>query len=311
MLIDRLDAAGLARMEAAVRSGEPVRLGRDAFASAPTHVRPDEIVPLCHGTDDPALARWLPPGAASRPELAVSVVIPTHRQRPLGLAALAAQDVRTEIVVLANGGFTEGERVEWRGHGPTRNAGVLRARAPYVLLTVDDALPLGAGFVRTLVEALEAGDHDAVTARQVPWPTSDPVTRARLRRWTPPPGDDATAAVRAEVTLDNVAALYRTDALLADPFDAVDIAEDWLWARRHRVGYVPTAVVAHAHPRRFRALYARTRAIHRARVRAGEPPAVPGLAAFARGLPGVVGRDAPGALGELLGQLVGGREGRG
>ncbi len=110
--------------------------------------------------------------------------------------------------------------------------------------------------------------------------------------------------------LDNVAALYRRDALLADPFDAVDIAEDWLWGRRHRVGYVASAPVAHAHVRRFGELYARTRAIHRLRVREGEAATVPGPRALLRALPGVVGADAPGALGELLGQWVGGREGR-
>ncbi len=307
MLIDRLDRAGLARLEAAVRAGEPVRLGRHALATAPAGVFPDEIAPLCHAVDDPAAAPWLPPPARPRTDLAVSVVIPTHRQRPIGLAALEAQDVETELIVLANGAYTEGVRVPWRGHGPTRNLGVQLARAPYVLLTVDDALPLGAGFVRTLVEALEAGGYDAVTARQVPWPTSDPTTRARLRAWTPPA---ALPGAPAAVTLDNVAALYRRDALLADPFDPVDIAEDWLWARRHRVGYVAAAPVAHAHPRRFAELYARTRAIHRQRVLAGEPPAVAGPAALLRALPGTVGRDLGGALGELLGQWVGGREGR-
>lgn len=306
MRIDRLDRGGLATLEAAVRAGEPVYLGR-AARPPPAGPALDELVPLCHAVEDPALARWLPPAARPGTPLAVSVVIPTHRRRPLGLAALEAQDVETERIVLANGPWTDGVRVPWTGHGPTRNVGLRLARHPYVLFTVDDAIPLGAGFLRTLVEALEAGNHDAVYARQVPWPTSDPVTRARLRAWTPPPDHSGRPATRPTGTLDNVAALYRRDALLADPFDPVDIAEDWRWGRRHDVGYVPTATVVHAHPRRFRELYARTRAIHRVRVATGEPAPVPDLPSLLAALPGVVGRDAPGALGELLGQWAGGR----
>ncbi len=294
MRIPRLERRGLGAFERAVRAGEPVFVG-----SLGSGLVADELVPLCHAVGDPALERWLPPPARPRPDLSVSVVIPTHRARPIGQHTLEAQDVHTEVLVLANGAWNEGIRVPWTGHGPTRNVGVALARHPYVLLTVDDALPLGAGFVRTLVEALESGGYDAVTARQVPWPTSDPVTRARLRAWTPP-------GPRAEPILDNVAALYRREALLADPFDVAEIAEDWLWGRRHHVGYVPAAVVAHAHPRNFRTLLERTRAIHRVRVDAGEVASVDALTMM-RALPSVVGRDAPGALGELVGQWLGGR----
>jgi hypothetical protein len=301
MLLPRLDRRGLAAFDAALRAGEPVRLGPRALAS--TRLPADELVPLAHAVDAPELVSLLPPAARPGSGIAVSVVIPTHRQAPVGLAALQAQDVDVELLVLANGRYTDGVRVPWTGHGSTRNAGVRLARHPYVFLSVDDALPLGAGFLRTLVEALESGGFDAVTARQIPWPTSDPVTRARLRAWTPPP----RANTQPLATLDNVAALYRREALIADPFDDVVIAEDWAWARRHRVGYVPAAAVVHAHPRRFGELYRRTRDIHRERARAGEPASVPDVTTLVRALPGVIGRDAPGALGELLGQFVGGR----
>ena len=202
-------------MEEAVRRGEPVWLGCRPLAP----VQIDEIVPLCHAVDDPSLQAWLPPGARPGSGIRVSVVIPTHRTRPIGIAAYEGQDVEVELLVLANGPYGDGIRVPWLGHGGTRNLGVRMARSPYVLFTVDDALPLGAGFLRTLVEALEEGGFDAVFARQVPWPTSDPVTRARLRGWTPPSGEP-------EARLDNVAALYRRSVLQEDPFDPVEIAED-------------------------------------------------------------------------------------
>lgn len=279
-----------------MRAGEPVVLARGARVPVP-----DEVVPLCHAVEESALARWLPPPARPGSGLRVSVVIPASRHRPIGLAALEAQDVDVELLVLANGAYTDGVRVPWRGHGPTRQLGVELARHPYVAFLVDDALPLGAGWLRAMVEALELG-FDAVFARQIPWPTADDVTRARLRAWTPP--GDTPVEVRRH---DHVAALYRRDTLLRDPLPDVPIAEDWRWARGRRVGYVPGAPVVHSHERRFWPLYTRTRDLHREFARAGEPPTVPSAAALLRALPSVVGRDAPGALGELLGQWVAGR----
>jgi len=292
----RLTRPDRVALAAALRRGEPVEwaAGED---------QADELVPLCHHAADPAAARWLPPPARPGSGLSVSVVIPAGRHRPVGLDALAAQDVEVETIVLANGRWTEGERVPWEGHGRTRQRGAERARHPWLFFTVDDAIPRGAGFLRTLVEAAEAGGHDAVIARQVPWPDADPVTRARVRAWTPPEG-------RGLATLDNVAALYRREVLLADPFDPVPIAEDWHWGRRHRVGYCPAAPVLHSHPRPFRALYARTRAIHAERIGAGEAPAVPDLAQLLRALPSVVGPDLRGTAGELFGQYAAARGSR-
>lgn len=298
MRLETLDAVGLRRLEAAVRAGEPVTLAAGARGDVPL----DEVVPLCHAVEDPTLRTLLPPAARGGRRIGVTVVIPTHRSRPLALAALEAQDVDVELLVLANGAYTEGVRVPWEGHGRTRQRGVELARHPYLFFSVDDALPLGAGFLRTLVDALEDGGFDAVTARQLPWPTSPAATRVRLRAWTPP---GAGAVPWAE--LDHVAALHRTELLRADPLDAVPIAEDWHWGRRHRLGYVPGAAVVHAHPRRLREGYRRTRDIHAERIAAGEAPRVPDVATFVRALPSVFGADARGALGELLGQYMAGR----
>lgn len=295
MQLHRLDPAGLASLEAAVRAGEPVELVGNPRAAVPL----DEVVPLCHGVSSAALAEWLPPPARGGSGHRVSAIIPTHRQRPLGLGALAAQDVEVEVLVLANGDFTEGVRIPWEGHGRTRMEGVRMARHPWVLLTVDDAVPLGAGFVRSLVEAAEAGGYDAVVARQVPWPTADRVTRARLRAWTPP-----AHGHRPSPMLDNVCALYRREVLLADPFDDVPIAEDWHWGRRHRIGYLPDAPVVHSHERRFRSSFSRTRDLHRELHRGGEAPRVPDLVTLLGALPSTLGPDLRGALGELLGQYA-------
>jgi len=296
-----LDPAGLRALEAALRVGEPVQWAGTAGSLLEGAVPLDEIVPLCHGVDDPALAHWLPPAGRGGSGIAVTAVIPAHRHRPIGLDALRAQDIDVEVIVLANGRYTDGVRIPWLGHGTTRQRGVELAQHPWVLFSVDDARVLGAGMVRTMVEALEAGDYDAVVARQIPWPTASAATRARLRAWTPP---DASGSFGG---LDNVCALYRRSALLNDPFDPVPIAEDWHWGRRHRVGYVPGAPVLHSHARTFRAVYARTRSEHRERLRVGEAATVPDAASFLRALPSTAGADLRGALGELLAQYMAGR----
>lgn len=303
MILERWDPRSLAT---AVRSREPVDLQLADLGDW----RPEEVVPLCHAVDGravrsrPEWRRWLAPGARPqrRDRARVTVVIPCSRGTPAGLAALLAQDEAVEVRILWNGGpapvvprGVQVERVAWLGHGRTRQAAVVGVTTPYVLFTVDDAIPLGAGFVRTLVDALEAGP-DAVWARQVPWPDCSRRTRDRLRAWCPASGDVPTTR------LDHVCALHRTALLRADPLDEVPIAEDWAWGRRHRCGLVIDAPVLHSHAPSLRGSYRRTRDIHK--VLADREPVT--TLAMLRGLPRAVGdRDA---LGELVGQWRAGRK---
>jgi len=271
-------------MHRALRAGEPIEL--ELWSAPAPELRLDDIVPLCHTVKTwdrrltASLEAFLPPGAAPGHPARVTVIIPSHRRVPWGLAALAAQDVEVEILVIDNGNEPlEGDdlalarvlRLPWQGHGPTRQAALEHATGDYVLFTVDDAIPCGAGFLRTLVQALEDGGYDAVSARQLPWPDSDPVTTRRLRGWTPPGHRHRVA----EQT-DHVAALYRRQTLLDHPLPAVPIAEDLRWSQGRRCGYEPRAAVVHAHDRRPVALFHRTRAIHGQHIAAGEPPRVPG-----------------------------------
>ena len=315
MLLSDLSPASLDRLERALRRGEETHLRLDA--PLPRGLRADELIPLCDGLLPGRargdLAALLPPAArASPPPWRVTAIIPTHRQIPLGWRALRGQDCKLEVLVLANGDFDarfgdEGvrvERVPWEGHGRTRQRGVALSDADYLLFTVDDAIPRGSGCVRTLVEALEEGGYDAVFGRQVPWPSSDPITRERLRGWTPPGGGH-----RRVERLDNVFALYRRQTLLEHPFPGVPIAEDLHWRQGRRIGYVPGAPVVHAHERAPAELYRRTRDIHRQHIALGEPPRVPGAAALLRALPAALGpvlragpRELPCQLAELLGQ---------
>jgi hypothetical protein len=305
--LTRLKSRELWALQQAILSQQPVLLGKNAH-----HPFIDQLVPLCTEVELPWHRQWLPPAASPGPHPLVSVVIPALKW-PLGIEALKIQDVPVEILVLANGGMQSVDsqagtavktlQVAWEGHGKTRQRGVEAASGTYVFLSVDDAIPLGLGFLRRMVKALEEGGYDAVFARQVPWPLADPVTRKRLAQWTP-----AGVGHRCVARHDHVAALYRRETLLKSPLPSVPIAEDWHWGRRHRIGYVADAPVLHSHPREFWALYQRTKAIHRELISGGEVLKVGSTRALLSALPGVVGWDFRGALGELLGQWVAGLE---
>jgi hypothetical protein len=240
------------RMTAALKRGEPLHLRlmkpirRGVRASR--NCRLDEIVPLCASvefSDDDvgfAASEWSAPSGAQRRGPSVTVVIPTRGDSPPAVDAFLAQDVNVRVLILSNGDGPDAlagadvVRVNWRGHGATRQAAIAQVNTPFVFFTVDDAIPLGTGFLRTLVSALEGGNWDAVTARQIPWPDADAVTATRLRRWTPP-GRQVVACS----AVDHVATLYRTDTLRSFPLPSVPIAEDAWWSIGRRVGYVPNA----------------------------------------------------------------------
>ncbi len=308
MKVTRLDRSERRGMRTALLEGDPISL--ELWSPPPPEVRLDDIVPLCQAvrTWDRGLTRslsgFLPPAAMPGAFATVSAVIPSHRRVPWGLRSLLAQDVQVEVLLLDNGrDALRGEglerarvaRLPWEGHGRTRQRGVELARGEYVFLSVDDAIPCGAGFLRTLIDALEDGGFDAVFARQLPWPDSDQVTARRLRAWTPPGG-----RYRRVERLDNVAALYRRSTLLEHPLPDVPIAEDLRWAQGRRIGYVPAAPVVHAHVRRPLDLFRRNRSIHAQHLARGEAPAVPDLGSLLRALPGVARPVAEAGPAEVL-----------
>ncbi|MFH1465556.1 MAG: glycosyltransferase [Pseudomonadota bacterium] len=310
MKIHRLDRRERRAMHAALLGGEPLWL--ELWEPPPPEVRLDDVAPLCHAVDtwDPrltaSLRALLPPAARHGCGARVSVIVPSHRRVPWGLSALAAQDLEVEILVVDNGpeplagdalGLARVLRLPWEGHGRTRQRAVEQASGDYIFFTVDDAIPCGAGFLRTLVEALEEGGYDAVTARQLPWPDGDPITARYLRAWTPP-----GSRHRFLDHLDHVAALHRRATLLACPLPDVPIAEDLHWGRGRRLGYEPRAPVVHAHARCPGDLWHRTRAIHAQHLALGEAPRVPHLGALLGALPGLARPVLEGGPREILNQ---------
>ena len=315
-LLRTLDRRARSRLSQALRVGAPLDLDLDG--AIPTPLVAADVAPLFRSVraKDPSiessLGRWRAPEGSEAPGPEVTAIIPASRGRPLGVAALRGQDLLIRVLVLSNGprgpSTVEGatvQRVPWKGHGGTRRAALADVRTPYVLFTVDDAIVLGPGCVRRMVDTLEATDADAVVARQVPWPDTDIVTRTRLRAWTP--AADGPVPMSQS---DHVCTLYRTRVLRTFPIPDVPIAEDLAWSSGRTVVLAPDAPVLHSHRRAVRALWSRERAIHAQRRRLGLPPTVAGLGPT---LPSVLtaarygAREVPRHAAEVLGQWWGGR----
>jgi rhamnosyltransferase len=148
------------------------------------------------------------------------------------------------------------------GHGTTRNLGVSLATSDLLLFTVQDATPRTPDWLTHMVRALEFHELDGVCGGQaVPHhPDKNPI------QWYRPIAEDATVEVftsddfqRASpneklkmCSWDNVNALYRKTALVAQPFKVVRFGEDMAWARDvlnqgGRIGYAKSLKVWHYH----------------------------------------------------------------
>jgi len=152
-------------------------------------------------------------------------------------------------------------------HGETRNRAVSTVTAEFVILSVQDALPLSTDLARELVAPLR-GDPElsATYGRQVPRAGCHPVLAERIGAWaggTQPVvqelggrrWDELLPAERlALVRYDHVIACMRRRAWERLRFEAANFGEDVRWAARivrggGRIAFVPTAVVEHSHDR--------------------------------------------------------------
>lgn len=189
-----------------------------------------------------------------------------------GTAALVAEAADHVLAV----------RPEAFNHGLTRNLGIEAARGELVVLIVQDAIPVGEGWLEALVAPFTHDHRLAGTfARQVPRAGASAIAKDALGRWvasgTAPrtASVDSRAAFEAMAPLDrlrhcafdNVCSCIRRSVWARHRFVRTPIAEDLAWAREvllagYRLAYVPDAVVEHSHDRPLAYEYARTRALH-------------------------------------------------
>ena len=300
---------------AALRAGTSIELVLSELGQrgrrAQRNLRVDEVAPLvdeiriADATLQAAADTYRAPSRVEGRTDTVTAIIPSNRKTVMGINALRNQDVDVQVLILSNGEcptHVDGARVirlPWEGHGATRARALEFVETEYVFFTVDDAIPQGEGCIRTLIDALNTGGWEAAVARQIPWPHSDAVTAARLRRWTPP-----GKRVVPTLQTDHVATLFRTETLQKYPIPNVPIAEDAWWSLHRRVAYVPMAPVLHSHARNPRALFERNRAIHAQLVAMGHPASVPSIGSLIQALPGVIRPTLAGGPGELMNQLA-------
>jgi rhamnosyltransferase len=217
----------------------------------------------------------------------VSIVIPTRngglRLREL-FEAIASQriDFDTEVVAVdsaSSDGTTEFLaarataliQIDPRSfdHGATRNAAVSKTRGAFVVLMVQDAVPVNDGWLAALLEPLRSNPRLAATfARQVPAENASPLTRHYLARWIAASPDPRAVFVGSESefaalspmeqfersVVDNVCSAIRRSVWAAIPFRSTPIGEDLEWGREallagYGLAYVPDAVVEHSHDR--------------------------------------------------------------
>ncbi|MCB9896380.1 MAG: glycosyltransferase family 2 protein [Planctomycetes bacterium] len=215
----------------------------------------------------------------------VALVVPTWNGGALwerALAAWRAQEGVGELEILCpDSGSRDGtpEVVRRAGgrvvdvppgtfdHGRTRNEAIAQVSAEFVILTVQDALPLSSRTAAALVAPLVADASLCATyGRQVPRPGCHPVLVARIGAWAG--GSDPVVQDLAGrdwdaldpwerlglVRYDHVIACVRRSAVARWPIATRSFGEDVDWAARviragGRIAFVPDAAVEHSHDR--------------------------------------------------------------
>jgi rhamnosyltransferase len=227
-------------------------------------------------------------------------------------------------------------------HGLTRNLAVARARGEFVVLLVQDALPVGHVFLESLAAPLVANARVAGTfARQQARPEASAITRHYLDNWIASRPEARTSALvdgppqMAAMTpmarllfcaFDNVASCIRRSVWEQRPFKSTPIAEDLAWSldvllAGYSIAFAPDALVIHSHDRNALYEYRRTRVLHEQLFELFGLQTIPAVPALMRAIatsslsharlelrsPGQWARALTLAVAWPLGQYVGGR----
>ena len=217
----------------------------------------------------------------------VSVVIPTLNAGPEFeelLKKISAQegDFDREVLVV-DSGSTDGtvelarrygavvHRISKRefNHGATRNLGISLTRSEYVILTVQDAVPLDGQWMAAMVENLERDERVAgVYGRQIPRKEAGALTRVLVsslatasleRREQFAGGPEQYRKMpprkrRRLAAFDNVSSCLRRSVWEELPFEKTNFGEDLRWGKKaveagYKVVYEPRSAVFHSHER--------------------------------------------------------------
>lgn len=230
-----------------------------------------------------------------------SVVIPTKNAGALFqkvLDGLARQTVwdRTELIIVDSGSQDDTVAIAKQAgaivveipphefnHGATRDYGISLAHSEYVILTVQDAVPVDDKLLQTLLFSLEDEKVAGVYARQIPQPDADVLTKRNLNNWLTGRTEREVRFIPQEqgwydalspmekylfCNFDNVCSVVKKSVWQQECFGKVDFGEDIDWAKRvlkrgYHIVYEPQAAVIHSHNRSMSYEYKRTYVCHR------------------------------------------------
>jgi len=293
----------------------------------------------------------------------VSLVMPTlngMRTLPRVFEALRSQQAAHDLEVVAiDSESTDGTpaflerqnvtllRITRRefNHGTTRNLGIRNSTGDFIVLLVQDAVPVGNEWLTHLIAPFASDASIAGTfGRQLPYEDASEITRWALSRWvaaggeprvvgplTPAEWRALTPAARLDLcAFDNVCSCIRRSVWQRHPFEPVVIAEDLGWSRDvlldgHRIAFVPSACVRHSHERGAAYELERTSQVHQRLYELFELTTVPTPVALARSVASTLASHAHVARGDgpaamiralslgvawPLGQYLGARAGR-
>ena len=236
-----------------------------------------------------------PPATADGSDPRVSIVLLTHDAGPdleRVLEGIEAQEAAPSFEVIAiDTESTDATldrlarhavqvaRITKRefSHPGTRNLGVRLARGEFVVLLVQDAIPLHGRWLANLVRPLEEDPRvAAVYSRQVPREGANPIECRDIARGAPVVRrvtriddseprhlEDYRRHVLEFIMYSDVSSCARRNLLLKYPFDeSLPMVEDQEWCKRileagWTVVYEPTSIVAHSHDHDLRQLYRR------------------------------------------------------
>ncbi len=170
-------------------------------------------------------------------------------------------------------------------HGGTRNTAIETAEGELIVLTVQDAVPQGDGWLEALVAPFEDPKVAGVYGRQIPRADADLLTKRRLSEWLTSCGERSVTEITDRAAyeklpplekykvcnFDNVCSCIRKEVWRKHRFPKANFAEDIEWARDvlpdgYRIVYEPAAAVVHSHRRsifyEYRRTYIAARRLH-------------------------------------------------
>jgi len=236
----------------------------------------------------------------------VSLVIPTLNAGPgFGqlLQVIAAQHVDMPVeVLIVDSGSTDGTtELAWNAgvkvlsaprrkfsHGGTRNLAIEATHGDYIVLTVQDAMPVGENWLTTLLHPMLEDETIAASyGLQVAPQDAGPLAQVRSTTWQRAHSEPQVKEVASPeafwelspqerlrlATFDDVTACIRREVWRLIPLPEVPFGEDLAWAVQsllngYRIAYVPEARVEHAHERSMTYELRRSFLYGRLRVRA-------------------------------------------